>query len=81
LKLEGHTDSIGSDEYNQKLSERRARSVRDYLVESGLSSSIMTAQGFGESQPVSSNATADGRQRNRRVEIVIENTDQLTSVR
>jgi outer membrane protein OmpA-like peptidoglycan-associated protein len=77
LKLEGHTDSVGSDEYNQRLSERRAESVRDYLAQSGVTSN-MTIQGFGESQPVASNNNAEGRQRNRRVEIVIENLQEFS---
>jgi outer membrane protein OmpA-like peptidoglycan-associated protein len=79
MKLEGHTDSIGSEEYNQKLSEKRADSVRDYLVGSGVSADLITTQGFGKTQPVASNSAAEGRQRNRRVEIVIENVPQTTS--
>ncbi len=71
LEVEGHTDSVGSDEYNQKLSEHRASSVRDYLVSQGLDSSSITSRGFGESQPVASNDTAAGRQQNRRVELVV----------
>jgi outer membrane protein OmpA-like peptidoglycan-associated protein len=81
LKLEGHTDSIGGDAYNQKLSEDRAAGVRDYLVQSGLSSTIIAAQGFGKTRPVASNDTAQGRQRNRRVEIVIEGVQQFSSNR
>ena len=73
LSIEGHTDSTGSDEHNQKLSERRAQSVHDYLVTCGLQTAGLTSKGFGEAQPLVSNDTADGRQRNRRVEIVIEN--------
>lgn len=72
LSIEGHTDSVGSDEYNQKLSEERAASVRQYLGSCGLRSDLLTSRGFGEGQPVASNETADGRQQNRRVEIVIE---------
>jgi outer membrane protein OmpA-like peptidoglycan-associated protein len=71
LSVEGHTDSVGTDEYNQKLSEQRANSVRDYLVAQGVSSSAITAQGFGETQPVTTNDNAAGRQRNRRVELVV----------
>jgi outer membrane protein OmpA-like peptidoglycan-associated protein len=71
LSVEGHTDSVGGDEYNQKLSEQRANSVRDYLVSQGVSSSAITAQGFGETQPVATNDNAAGRQRNRRVELVV----------
>ena len=71
LSVEGHADAIGSDEYNQKLSERRAGSVRDYLVGQGVDGASVTARGFGESQPIASNDTAEGRQQNRRVEIVV----------
>ena len=71
LQIEGHTDSVGSDEFNQQLSERRASSVRDFLTEQGVPASSMTAHGFGKTQPVASNDTAEGRQRNRRVELVV----------
>ena len=71
LQIEGHTDSVGSDELNQRLSEQRAGSVRDFLGEQGVSLSSITAEGFGKAVPVASNDTAEGRQRNRRVEIVI----------
>jgi outer membrane protein OmpA-like peptidoglycan-associated protein len=71
LEVEGHTDSIGSDEYNQKLSEARASAVRDYLAGQGIKSDAITARGFGKTQPVASNSTAEGRQRNRRVEMVV----------
>jgi outer membrane protein OmpA-like peptidoglycan-associated protein len=71
LAVEGHTDSIGSDEYNQRLSEQRADSVRDYLVEQGIPATSVTAKGFGKTIPVASNDTAAGRQRNRRVELVV----------
>ncbi|HXX99964.1 MAG TPA: OmpA family protein [Candidatus Limnocylindrales bacterium] len=71
LQIEGHTDSVGSDEYNQQLSERRADSVRDYLAEEGVPVSAMTAKGFGKTQPVATNETGEGRQRNRRVELVV----------
>src|SRR5262245_3354597 len=64
LSVEGHTDSVGSDDYNQKLSEQRANSVREYLVGQGVPSTAITARGFGESQPVASNDTATGRQQN-----------------
>ena len=65
----GHTDSVGSDAYNQGLSERRAQSVRQYLVDKGLSPSMVVATGAGESSPVDSNDTAEGRSKNRRVVI------------
>jgi outer membrane protein OmpA-like peptidoglycan-associated protein len=71
IEIEGHTDSVGSDEYNQALSERRAESVRSYLVRQGISSSAVEAQGFGEGHPIVANSTAAGRQQNRRVELVI----------
>ena len=71
LEVEGHTDSVGGDEYNQRLSERRAASVRDYLVQQGVNSSGITSKGFGKAQPVASNDSAAGRQRNRRVEMVV----------
>ena len=65
----GHTDSIGSDAYNQRLSERRAAAVKDYLVSKGIPASKITTIGKGESQPVATNKTAEGRQKNRRVDI------------
>jgi outer membrane protein OmpA-like peptidoglycan-associated protein len=71
LDVEGHTDSVGSDEYNQRLSEQRGGAVRDYLTEQGMQTSSVTAKGFGKTQPVASNDTANGRQQNRRVELVI----------
>lgn len=71
LEVEGHTDSIGGDEYNQKLSEQRANSVRDFLVSQGVRPDTITARGFGKTQPVASNDTAAGRQMNRRVELVV----------
>jgi len=71
LDVEGHTDSVGGDEYNQQLSEQRGTAVRDYLIQQGMQGSSVTAKGFGKTQPVASNETADGRQQNRRVELVI----------
>ncbi|MBZ5621631.1 MAG: OmpA family protein [Acidobacteriia bacterium] len=71
IQVEGHTDSVGSDEYNQRLSEQRADSVRDYLVAQGVSNPSVTAIGLGKSGPVASNDTAAGRQQNRRVELVV----------
>lgn len=71
LQIEGHTDSVGSDEFNQQLSERRADCVRDFLAEQGVPVSSITAKGFGKTQPIASNDTAEGRQRNRRVELVV----------
>lgn len=71
LDIEGHTDSTGSDEFNMKLSDQRAGAVLKYLVEQGLPDTSLTAKGFGKSLPVADNATAAGRQQNRRVEIII----------
>jgi len=71
VAVEGHTDSIGGDEYNRRLSEQRADAVRDYLVRQGISPDAITASGFGKSEPVASNDTPEGRQQNRRVELVV----------
>jgi outer membrane protein OmpA-like peptidoglycan-associated protein len=71
LDIEGHTDSTGSDALNQKLSDQRADSVRKYLIEQGLPETSLIAVGFGSSMPVADNATAAGRQQNRRVEIIV----------
>lgn len=71
LDVEGHTDSVGGDEYNQTLSERRADAVRSYLVQQGIGEATIVARGFGKTSPVASNDTPEGRQQNRRVEMVI----------
>jgi outer membrane protein OmpA-like peptidoglycan-associated protein len=71
LDVEGHTDSVGGDDYNQRLSEQRGGAVRDYLTQQGMATSSVTSKGFGKTQPVASNDTATGRQQNRRVELVI----------
>ena len=71
LQAEGHTDSVGSDNFNQALSEKRALTVRDFLVEQGIPIASLGAQGFGKTMPVATNDTAAGRQRNRRVELVV----------
>jgi outer membrane protein OmpA-like peptidoglycan-associated protein len=71
LAVEGHTDNVGSDEVNQKLSEKRAETVRGYLIEQGLADNTVTSYGFGKTSPVSDNSSAAGRQKNRRVEIVV----------
>ena len=71
LDVEGHTDSVGADDYNQKLSEQRGSAVRDYLTQQGIASASVTSKGFGETQPVASNDNAKGRQENRRVELVV----------
>ncbi|HEU5403411.1 MAG TPA: OmpA family protein, partial [Terriglobales bacterium] len=71
LQIEGHTDNIGSDSYNMQLSDRRAQTVRDYLVSQGVSAGNVASRGLGKSDPVASNDTAAGRQMNRRVELVV----------
>jgi OOP family OmpA-OmpF porin len=67
----GHTDSIGTEQYNIGLSERRAQTVANYLMEGGISSDRLRVEGRGESEPVASNQTSEGRQQNRRVDITI----------
>ncbi|MDD2524284.1 MAG: OmpA family protein, partial [Endomicrobiaceae bacterium] len=71
ISVEGHTDSYGSDEYNQKLSERRAEAVANYLIAEGVDKSRISTIGFGEKIPVATNRTSSGREQNRRVEILI----------
>jgi outer membrane protein OmpA-like peptidoglycan-associated protein len=71
LQVEGYTDSVGGDDYNQHLSENRASSVRDYLTGAGIPTTSVTAKGFGKTQPVATNDTSSGRQQNRRVELVV----------
>jgi outer membrane protein OmpA-like peptidoglycan-associated protein len=71
LEIEGHTDSVGSDAYNQTLSVKRAASVRDYLVDSHVSINNVIARGFGKTRPVADNSTASGRKLNRRVEMIV----------
>jgi outer membrane protein OmpA-like peptidoglycan-associated protein len=71
LAIEGHTDSVGSTEYNQALSEKRADTVRDYLVSQGVDASKLSAQGLGKYHPVADNGTPAGRKKNRRVEIIV----------
>ena len=71
LTIEGHTDNSGSADTNQTLSEQRATVVRDFLVNQGLDSGALSAQGLGMNNPVADNGTAEGRQKNRRVEIVV----------
>jgi len=73
VEVAAHTDSSGSDGYNQSLSERRAASVMDYLVAHGIDASRLTSKGYGESQPVVSNGTKEGRAKNRRVELRVQN--------
>ncbi|MDT4885035.1 Outer membrane protein A [compost metagenome] len=68
----GHTDNVGSDHYNQGLSERRAQSVADFLASQGVPADKLTSQGLGESQPVADNDSDEGRAQNRRVEIQVD---------
>ncbi len=71
--IEGHTDNVGKEAYNQKLSENRANSVRQYLIDKfGIDGSRLTAAGYGPNKPIASNDTAEGRQKNRRVDAVLE---------
>src|SRR5262249_21394632 len=71
VSVEGHPDSIGSEAYNQKLSERRAQSAVDYLTSKGVAASRLTAKGFGKTRPVADNKTEAGRAQNRRVELIV----------
>ncbi|MBR1632415.1 MAG: OmpA family protein [Bacteroidales bacterium] len=71
VEIGGHTDSVGSDSYNQKLSEQRAKAVHDYIVSQGVDKSRLSYKGYGESEPIATNETEAGRQRNRRVELKI----------
>jgi outer membrane protein OmpA-like peptidoglycan-associated protein len=77
LIIKGHTDSQGDERYNQKLSEERADNVRNYLVAEGVSGARVTAIGFGPKMPVATNATPEGRQQNRRVEIEIRPDEEV----
>jgi outer membrane protein OmpA-like peptidoglycan-associated protein len=71
IEVEGHTDSVGGEDYNQRLSERRAESVKSYLLQQKIAPAAVDAEGFGEGRPVATNDTAAGRQQNRRVELVV----------
>lgn len=77
--VEGHTDSTGSDAYNQRLSEQRASNVADYLIDQGVAAGSITVYGFGEMRPKASNDTPEGRQQNRRVEIHIQAPQQASA--
>jgi outer membrane protein OmpA-like peptidoglycan-associated protein len=79
ILVKGHTDSTGSEKYNQELSERRATSVRNYLIDRTVSPQRITAIGFGKTMPVASNDTAEGRQQNRRVEVEIKPKPEVAS--
>lgn len=71
IEIAGHTDSTGTREFNQKLSEDRAESLASWLIQNGISSTRITTVGYGESRPVADNETEDGRRKNRRTEIKI----------
>jgi outer membrane protein OmpA-like peptidoglycan-associated protein len=77
ILIEGHTDATGSDEYNLELSRDRASSVSNYVAGLGVIATRFTTMGYGESQPIASNDTSDGRQQNRRVELAIMANDKL----
>jgi OOP family OmpA-OmpF porin len=72
VDVNGYTDSFGSDAHNQRLSEDRAETVKQALVEDGVAANRISTRGYGDSNPVASNATAEGRAQNRRVEIILE---------
>jgi outer membrane protein OmpA-like peptidoglycan-associated protein len=71
LSIEGHTDDVGSDKYNQKLSDQRASAVRTYLIEKGIEAGRLVSKGWGEAKPIGDNTTEEGREQNRRVEFII----------
>lgn len=77
VEIEGHTSSEGGEEFNQKLSEDRASSVRDYMVRKGISKDRVTAVGYGYSRPKASNDTEEGRRQNRRIEVRVTNPDEV----
>ena len=77
--VEGHTDAIGTDEYNLDLSKRRATAVQDFLVSQGVTAKRLSAEGYGESRPVADNETEEGRQKNRRVDLVIQDASATTA--
>jgi outer membrane protein OmpA-like peptidoglycan-associated protein len=80
LSIEGHTDSDGSDKYNQKLSEGRAAAVKAYLVEKGIDEGMLDSKGHGESKPIADNETDEGKEKNRRVEFLITAQDEVKEV-
>ena len=79
IEIQGHTDSKGADDYNMKLSERRAGAVADYLRAKGISSSRITTKGFGKTAPIASNETEEGRAQNRRVNFLITANEKMKS--
>jgi outer membrane protein OmpA-like peptidoglycan-associated protein len=70
--VEGHTDNQGAAEYNQKLSERRAENVMNFLIEQGVGQDRLTAVGYGLTKPIADNSTKEGRQKNRRVDLIVQ---------
>src|SRR5438067_153192 len=80
VAIEGHTDAVGTDDYNQRLSEQRAEAVRNYFVNQGVAATSVTARGFGKMQSIAGNDTTEGRQRNRRVELVLSGDSIGTDV-
>ena len=80
VEIQGHTDSIGSVNYNLNLSQRRAEAVKDYLVSKGVSPSNLTAKGYGKAKPIVSNDTAEGRAQNRRVAFELTNVPAHVNV-
>ena len=79
VSLSGHTDNVGTDAYNQRLSERRVASVQDYVIKKGVGSESISGQGFGESKPIADNKTREGRAKNRRVEIKVNESQTGSS--
>jgi len=77
LSIVGHTDNVGSDEYNQKLSEDRAEAVKSYLIKKGIGEISITAEGKGETEPIASNDTPEGREKNRRVVFSVTKLEQV----
>jgi len=77
LSIEGHTDDVGNDKYNQKLSDQRAAAVRTYLVEKGIDAGRLVAKGWGEAKPIGDNKTDEGREQNRRVEFIIVEQEEI----
>jgi OOP family OmpA-OmpF porin len=77
IEVVGNTDSIGTEEYNQGLSERRAQAVVDFMIQEGVNPSLISAKGLGETNPIASNATAEGRAQNRRVEVTVEAVEEV----
>ena len=77
INIQGHTDSDGGKDYNQKLSEKRANSVRNYIIKKGIAESRLSHQGYGLSKPVADNSSSSGKQKNRRVEFVTKTQDTV----